>query len=103
MPRILELALAVSDGDKVAGGDVIVVHQVVLDGIGTPLRQVLVVGVPSDGVRVAGHNEGRTLQVGIGERAAKRLHRGERLGAYIRGVIVEGNGQIDVRLFLGNG
>src|ERR1700753_4263514 len=42
---ILELGLAVSDRDQIAARDAVFVGQIALDGVGTALRQVLVVGI----------------------------------------------------------
>ena len=52
---------------------------------------------------MAGDHEGRALQVGVGQRAAQRLHRGKRLGADVGRVVVEGDFEIDIRLVLGDG
>ena len=103
LARVLELALAVSDGHEVGAGNAEFVGQIALDRVGAPLGQVLVVGLAAGGVGVAGDDEGRALQVGIGQRLAERLNRGQRFGADIGRVVVEGDFQIDIRLVLGDG
>ena len=62
---VLQLGLAVSDGDKVGAGDAEFVDQVSLDRVGATLREFLVVGVATRGVGMTGDNESRTLQVRI--------------------------------------
>src|SRR3954451_22046341 len=50
--RILELGLAVADGDEVGAGDAEFVGQVALDRVGAALRELLVVRLAAGGVGV---------------------------------------------------
>src|SRR5579871_5345391 len=70
---ILQFGLAIADRDQVGSGDMVVLHQIALDGVGAPLGQILVEGVAADAVGVAGDNKGRTLQARIGQRLAELL------------------------------
>ena len=76
--RIFRLVLAVAHGDEVAAGDAVFFGQILLDRVGAALGQALVVGFATDRIGVAGDDEGRTLQIGVRERLAERLHRRQR-------------------------
>src|ERR1700744_2797034 len=56
--RVLQLALAIADGDEVGGRDVVVVDQILLDRVGALFRELLIIGLAAGGVGVAGHDEG---------------------------------------------
>ena len=83
LARVLELGLAVADGDEVGAGNAELFDQIFLDRVGAPLRQILIVGFAACGVGMTCDYEGRTLQIGIGKRASQRLDRRQRLRADI--------------------
>src|ERR1700687_1413977 len=101
--RVLELALAVSDGHEIGAGNAELVGQIALDRVGAPFGQILIVGLATGGVGMTRDDEGRALQIGIGQRLAEGLNRGLRFCADIGRVVIEGDFQIDIRLVLGNG
>src|SRR5437879_1098482 len=70
--RILELALAVSDGNEIGAGDAEFVDEIALDRVGTALGQVLVVGLAAGRIGMTRNHEGRALQISVGQRAAER-------------------------------
>src|SRR5262249_57783972 len=100
---ILQFALAIAEGDEVAAVDAVFVDQILLDRIGPALGQALIIFFAARRIGVAGDHEGRALQFRIGQRAAQRLNRRDRLGADIGRVVVEGDLQIDLRLVLDDG
>ena len=61
---ILQLGFAVADGDELAGGDVIVVDQVALDGVGAALGQILV--EPNSTAKIYGGTLALSAGNGIG-------------------------------------
>src|SRR6266540_1834531 len=100
LARILELALAISDGDEIGAVDAIFVDEIALDRVGAALREVLVIGFAAGRVGMARDHEGRAFEIVVGERAAERLNRRQRLRADIGRVVIEVDLQIDLRLVL---
>src|SRR5689334_12858193 len=58
--RILQLGLAVADGDEIAAGHAVFVDQIALDRVGAAFREVLVESLAADRIGVTGDHEGRT-------------------------------------------
>ena len=95
---VLQLGLAITDRDEVGAVEAVILHQVLLDGVGAPFRESLIVLFGADRIGVAGDHEGRALQRRIGQCLAERLHRGHRGLGDVGRVVVELDFQIDVRL-----
>ena len=45
---VLQLGLAVADGDEIGAGEAVVLHQIFLDGVGSPLGEPLIVPFGAD-------------------------------------------------------
>src|SRR5262249_19127045 len=95
---VLQLGLAVTDSHEVAVGDVVVRDQVLLDGVGAALGEVLVERIAADAIGMARDHEGRAFQFRIRQRFAEGLYWGHRGGADRGRIVVELDLQIDVRL-----
>ncbi len=91
--QVLELALAISDGHEVGAGNAEFVGQKALDRVGAPFGQILIVSLAAGGVGMTRDDEGRALQIGIGQRFSQGLNRGQRFCANICRIVVEGDFQ----------
>src|ERR1700716_2537915 len=75
LARILELALAVSDGHEIGAGDTVFVDEIALDRVSAALGQVLIVGLAAGGIGMTRDDEGRAFQIGVSKRGAQSLDR----------------------------
>src|ERR1700712_563448 len=65
LARILQLALAVSDGNEIGAGDAVFVDKIALDRVSATLGQVQVVGLAAGRIGMTRDHEGRALEIGV--------------------------------------
>src|SRR5690348_10947565 len=99
MAWVLQAGLAVTHRDEVVAGNAVILAQVALDRVCAPIGETLVVGVAAGGIRVAGDDEGRPLQVWTGQGAAESFNQGPRSCVDGSRIVVEVDFEIDLRLF----